>query len=186
MGPHKVILNESTEQYVCDLEEDDPEEGSRLRSKLLGETRSCLAKQYDHHLLNQNGKTVYPQAPNNPHPFSLASKEFHSALGHVVEDDDDTLSEKYFPQIHLGEWLDADNPLCYFLLLAHVTDLDPKDDATDNSKASEEQKTWEHIFSLLVRKLRNGNFERVDLFIFRAEGWFSAIPFVQDEPISLV
>jgi hypothetical protein len=67
-----------------------------------------------------------------------------------MEDPDDTLSEKFFPQIHLGDWLDADDPLCYFLLLAHVTDLDPKDDATDNSKASEEQKTWEHVFSLIV------------------------------------
>jgi hypothetical protein len=129
---------------------------------------------------------VYPQAPNNPDPFSFASKELHSALSHVTEDPDDTLSEQHFPEIDLGDWLDADDPLCYFFLLAHVTDLDQKDDASDNSKNSEEQKTWEHVFSLLVRGLPNGNFERVDLFIFRAEGWFSAIPFVQDEPISLV
>jgi hypothetical protein len=67
-----------------------------------------------------------------------------------MEDPDDTLSEQRFPEIHLGDWLDGDDPLYYFLLLAHVTDPDQKDDASDNSKNSEEQKTWEHVFSLIV------------------------------------
>jgi hypothetical protein len=134
IGPPKVTLNKPTEQYVYRLDKPDPDEA--LRGELLHDTQSRLAKQYDHHLLNQDGKTVYPQAPN-PYPFSFASKEFNRP----VEAYDDTISEKHFLEIHLGDWLDGDDPLCYFLLLAHVTDPDLKDDASDNSKTSEEQKT---------------------------------------------
>jgi hypothetical protein len=81
---------------------------------------------------------VYQQAPN-PNPLSLLSKEIGIDGGHRVETTDDTLSKKHFQEIHLGAWLDSDDPLCHFTLLAHVTDPDPKDDAAGNSEASEEQ-----------------------------------------------
>jgi hypothetical protein len=74
IGPPKVTLNKSTEQYMYRLDKPDADEA--LRGELLHDTQSRLAKQYDHHLLNQDGKTMYPQAPN-PYPFSFASKEFN-------------------------------------------------------------------------------------------------------------
>jgi hypothetical protein len=42
---------------------------------------------------------------------------------------------------------------------------------TETEKSSNLKK-WDHVFSMLVRRLPDETFERADVFIFIAENWF--------------
>ncbi|KAM5353343.1 hypothetical protein ACJZ2D_016754 [Fusarium nematophilum] len=175
-GPPNINLKESTVNDLGLTADADLEELMQL-SVLRWELRDIpIAEQYDHHLLNQDGTTIYPQSPV-PSIFT---------------------DKTYFPKIRFGQWFSGGDPTCHFILLAHVTDPDPegkprnrrsKDYRNGKSGDTDEQtqsKTWDHVFSLLIRKLPDGTFERVDLFTFKAKDWFSAMHVSNNRSIYLV